>query len=110
MRDIEDLKQRFLLIGIFLMSCIDAVFTLLWISLSVGEEINPVLEYCLQWGPLLFILAKTTLTFAGASILFLCRKRKLAKLAASFLFIFYFLLILYHCFGSVFILLSRNSF
>jgi len=110
MTNVDTLKQKFLLMGIFLMSCVDAVFTLLWIKLSVGEELNPILSYCLQKGPLLFILTKVFLTFSGVSILFVFRKSKFAKNSASILFFFYYLLTLYHCIGSAIILLESSSF
>lgn len=110
MTRVEDLQQKFLLIGLFLMSCVDAVFTLLWIKIGVGEELNPVLLYFLQWGNLSFVTGKVLLTVLGSLTLFLCRENKSARNAATILFSFYFLLILYHCFGSLFLLLESSSF
>ena len=103
----SEFKQKILLLGIFLMSCVDAVFTLMWVHLSVGEEINPILAYCLQGGKIYFVLAKVLLTSLGLFLLHLCRKNVKARRASTALFIFYFALILYHCIGSA-IILSGN--
>ena len=95
MENTDHFKQKILLWGIFLMSCVDAVLTLMWIKLSVGEEINPILEKCLEWGPSYFILGKISLTIIGCLVLFACRRSPKAMIASGGLFIFYSAIILY---------------
>lgn len=89
------------------MSWIDAVLTLLWIKLSMAEELNPLLERFLEIGPLYFISSKLGLTSLGCLVLYLCREKKIAQNAALGLFAFYGCLIIYHCFGSIVILLNH---
>lgn len=103
----SDFKHRILLVGIFLMSCVDAVMTLMWIKLHIGEEFNPILARALEFGPSYFVLSKILLTFSGCLTLYLCRKYSKAQKGALALFIFYFLLILYHCVGSAVTLLNQ---
>lgn len=104
MNSISEFKQKIFLIGIFLMSCVDAVFTLMWIKLEIGKEVNPLLEYSLQWGKTYFVSGKILLTLLGSLILFACRRNKIARAASLVLFVVYFFLIVYHCIGSAIIL------
>ena len=107
MNPLAQFKHKMMLWGIFLMSCVDAVLTLMWIEMSIGEEVNPLLAHCLQWGPLYFVAGKIGLTVAGCVTLYLCRSYKLSQAATKFLFCFYSLLILYHSFGSAIILINK---
>jgi hypothetical protein len=102
-----DFKQKVLLSGVFVMSWIDAVLTLLWIKLSMAEELNPLLERFLEIGPLYFILSKLGLTSLGCLVLYLYREKQIAQRAATGLFVFYAGLLIYHCFGSIIILLNH---
>jgi hypothetical protein len=106
MDHLTQFKHKILLAGIFLMSCVDAVFTLMWIEMSVGEEINPILAQCLEWGSLYFVIAKILLTSLGCLVLYVSKKKILSQRATFSLFCFYFLLILYHCVGSTIILID----
>lgn len=104
MSNLQSFKHKIFLLGIFVMSCIDAVMTLLWVKIEMAEEVNPILDRFLEIGPLHFFLAKILLTVIGCLILYFFRKRTSSQAAAACLFVFYGALLLYHCLGSIIII------
>lgn len=54
-------KHRVLCLGIILLSCLDAFFTLRILELG-GEEVNPVMKYLLEWDIWGFIYIKLVVT------------------------------------------------
>ena len=91
------------LLGILLLSTLDAIFTLLWLQLQVGEEANPILDYFLQIGPVWFISAKAFLTLSGCFILYQTRHALFSKKAATGLFLVYVAVCIYHALGALYV-------
>ncbi len=89
-----------ILLGILMLSTFDGLFTLIWLDLGVGKELNPILDLCLQKGILWFVGAKSFLTLCGCSILYKTRKKKFSQKAALGLLYVYILLNLYHLLGA----------
>ena len=107
MTDLALFKHKVFLTCILVMSLIDATLTLLWVKLSIGEEINPLLERCLEIGPGFFVASKVLLTMAGCCVLLACQKRRLARAASFLLFIFYSILMMYHSLGALVVILDN---
>lgn len=57
-----------LFVGVLVLSIVDALFTLSLVG-SGGKEINPVMDFVLEWGPLPFLAVKYFLT--GGALLFI---------------------------------------
>ncbi len=84
---------------IFLLSLLDAFFTLLWIHLGIGEEANPILNYFLSWGVEWFLGVKISLTCIGCGILHVTQAKKFSQKSIIGLLILYIFLTLYHLLG-----------
>jgi hypothetical protein len=93
-------KYSFLVCCIFLLSILDALFTLAWIKTGLAVEANPVLVVFLEMGDGVFLGFKILLTFMGCVILYMNRKNKLGALMISSLAIAYTGLTIYHFLGA----------
>ncbi len=82
-----------IIIGIILLSITDALLTLHLISHG-ADEINPVMEHFLKYGPLPFLAAKYLLTTASVILLLIYKNVQIfgTKIRAKYLFIFVFLI------------------
>ena len=95
-------KSAVLIIAIFLLSVLDAVFTLLWIKTGLAIEANPLLSDLIEKGSFSFVSTKIALTAFGCGILYHVRHQgKLASRVITFLACLYFSVLLYHIFGAL---------
>jgi len=93
-------RQAKFIIAIMLMSCIDAIFTLVWLDLKIGEEANPLLDYVLTFGYVPFVVFKMSLTALGCIVLYKQRNHSLASKAVLGLLAMYTGLMIYHILGA----------
>jgi hypothetical protein len=84
-----------LVLAIFAFHVLDALFTLLHLSRG-GVELNPLMDYCLRYGPTTFLTTK--LGLAAAGLLFLCAHCRwpFVRRGIAGLFILYAGVICYH--------------
>jgi len=84
--------------------------TLFWISNNLATEANPLMDFFLQFSPLLFVLAKLGLSGVGIYILYYFRKRFKNRVFRILLVlnIVYFTVFIYHLWGVLFLLFSTN--
>ena len=54
---------------------IDLTATLYWVLNDLAHEANPIMDFFLQYSPLLFVIAKLGLSGVGIWILYYFRKR-----------------------------------
>ena len=97
-------KTAVLIFLIFVMSCLDAVFTLLWIENGLAVEVNPLLASLIDNGSFSFIATKILLTLLGCWGLYYASsqgKGRVVKKAVIVLFVAYTVLIVYHFFGAI---------
>lgn len=81
---------------ILVLNLFDAVATLVWLEMGMAVEANPVMEYFLRYGPVLFVTIKLGLVSGGTLFLWHQRERPLAVVAIFIAFLAYYLLMLYH--------------
>jgi len=89
---------------------VDMTATLFWISNNLATEANPLMDFFLQFSPLLFVLAKLGLSGVGIYILYYFRKRFKNRVFRILLVlnIVYFTVFIYHLWGVLFLLFSTN--
>ena len=95
-------KYSFFLCLIFLLSILDAVFTMIWIKTGMAVEANPLLGSLLEHGDLPFILTKVFLTGCGCAFLGWSKsKSRFAKASILTLLALYCCLTIYHLLGAL---------
>lgn len=95
-------RYSFFVIVIFVLSILDAVFTLTWIKAGLAVEANPILGRLLEKGDFAFVSTKIFLTGAGCIFLLWARtKSRFAERAIIGAMILYVLVTLYHLIGAV---------
>jgi len=77
--DLYNQKLFFAITAILILSILDAVLTLVIIQMG-ARELNPVMAYFLEHGPLTFIVAKYVLTSIGVLILLIFKNVFLTKI------------------------------
>ena len=84
--------------------------TLFWISHDLATEANPIMDFFLQFSPLLFVVAKLGLSGVGIYILYYFRKRFKDKIFRILLALnlIYIAVFVYHLWGVLFLLFSTN--
>lgn len=91
-----------ILVLLFVFSCLDAYFTLVWIDAGLAIEANPVLAPLIKYGPFSFVATKLLLTGLGCLILYHAkRKSKIAAWSIVFLTLGYCVLTVYHIIGAI---------
>lgn len=100
-RERYDARMLTLVLGILLLSVLDAIFTLLLIDTGMVEEWNPVLAPLVENDPLLFAHAKMAVTGGGLIVLaMLANWRLFGRIqvysALYWIFSIYVLLLAYH--------------
>ena len=58
------------------LNIIDAVLTLYWVTHEIAQEVNPLMEYLLGEGPLLFLATKIILVTSGSWLLWRFRESR----------------------------------
>ncbi len=89
---------------------VDLTATLFWISHDLATEANPLMDFFLQYSPLLFVVAKLGLSGVGIYILYYFRKRfkdRIFKILLG-LNLVYLAVFVYHLWGVLFLLVSTN--
>jgi len=89
---------------------IDLTATLFWVSHDLATEANPIMDFFLQYSPLLFVVAKLGLSGVGIYILYYFRKRfkdRIFKILLG-LNLVYLAVFVYHLWGVLFLLVSTN--
>jgi hypothetical protein len=89
---------------------IDLTATLFWVTHGLATEANPIMDFFLQYSPLLFIIAKLGLSGVGVYILYYFRKRfkdRIFKILLG-LNLVYLAVFVYHLCGVLFLLVSTN--
>ena len=89
---------------------IDLTATLFWVSHGLATETNPIMDFFLQFSPLLFVVAKLGLSGVGVYILYYFRKRfkdRIFKILLG-LNLVYLAVFVYHLWGVLFLLVSTN--
>lgn len=95
-------KYTAFLIFIFVLSTVDALFTVTWLQSGLATEANPLLANLLNSGSFSFIATKTLMTFIGCFILYKVKNESLyAKSVILALLGMYILLTVYHVFGAL---------
>ena len=93
-------KHTLLILLIFVLSLLDAVFTLVWIDAGLAVEANPILSRLLEYGKFSFISTKILMTGIGCAFLFWAKsKSKAARFAIWTIFIIYCVVTGYHLVG-----------
>tara|TARA_R110002020_G_scaffold381107_1_gene592156 strand:+ start:255 stop:572 length:318 start_codon:yes stop_codon:yes gene_type:complete len=89
---------------------VDLTATLFWLSNGLATEANPIMDWFLQYSPLLFVVAKLGLSGVGIYILYYFRKRFRRKVFKILLVLnlIYITVFVYHLWGVLFLLLSTN--
>jgi hypothetical protein len=89
---------------------VDLTATLFWLSSGLATEANPIMDWFLQYSPLLFVVAKLGLSGVGIYILYYFRKRFRRKVFKILLVLnlIYITVFVYHLWGALFLLLSTN--
>lgn len=102
LKNIKVEKYTLLIALIFLLSILDAVFTLTWIRSGLAIEANPLLNTLLNHGNFAFLATKIFLTAVGCVFLLYTKDQsRLSKASIVFLFLTYSLLTVYHCVGAL---------
>lgn len=89
---------------------VDLTATLFWVSSGLATEANPIMDWFLQYSPLLFVIAKLGLSGVGIYILYYFRqrfRRKIFKILLA-LNLIYITVFVYHLWGVLFLLFSTN--
>lgn len=60
-------------------NALDAIFTLLYVTVGVATESNPLLAAAIAISPVLFVVVKMTLAIAAVTILHALRQNSLAQ-------------------------------
>ena len=96
------------LLTIFIL--IDLTATLYWVSNDLATEANPVMNFFLEYSPLLFIVAKLGLSGIGIWILYYFRKRFKTTIFRALLGLnlVYISVFVYHLWGLLFLLFATN--
>ena len=95
-------KHTFLIALIFLLSLLDAVFTLVWIEAGLAVEANPLLNKLLEYGKFSFISTKILMTAIGCAFLFWAKsKSRAARFAIWVIFAIYCGVTGYHLLGAL---------
>lgn len=95
-------KYSFFLCLIFLLSILDAIFTMVWIKTGLAVEANPLLGTLLEHGDAAFIMTKVFLTGCGCVFLGWTRaKSSFAKISIVSLLALYCCLTVYHLLGAL---------
>jgi len=87
---------------------IDLSATLFWVHNGLATEANPIMDFFLQYSPVLFVLAKLGLSTVGIYILYFFRarfKRMIFNILLG-LNIIYLLVFAYHLSAALFLLFS----
>jgi hypothetical protein len=89
---------------------IDLTATLYWVLNDLGHEANPIMDFFLQYSPLLFVIAKLGLSGVGIWILYYFRKRFKNTIFKALLGLnlVYIAVFVYHLWGVLFLILSTN--
>jgi len=93
-----------------LLILVDLTATLFWVSHDLATEANPLMDFFLQYSPLLFVVAKLGLSGVGIYILYYFRKRfkdRIFKILLG-LNLVYLAVFVYHLWGVLFLLVSTN--
>lgn len=104
--DHYSLRVFSIIIGIILLSVIDAILTLYLIRHGAAE-INPIMEHFLKYGPLPFLAAKYLLTTASVVLLLIYKNVHIfgTKIRAKYLFIIIFLVFVSVVLWEIFLIL-----
>ena len=102
LRSIKIEKYSLLIILVFVLSLLDAVFTLAWIKAGLAVEANPLLRKLLDHGEFSFLGTKIFLTGVGCSFLFWVKdKSRAARFTIWTIFILYCVVTGYHLLGAL---------
>ena len=102
LKNIKVEKYTFLISLIFILSILDAAFTLAWIESGLAIEANPLLKVLLDHGNFAFLGTKILLTGLGCIFLLHTKdESRLSKASIVLLFLTYALLTVYHCLGAL---------
>ena len=89
---------------------IDLTATLFWLNNDLATEANFIMDFFLQYSPLLFVIAKLGLSATGIYILYYFRKRfkkRIFKILLG-LNLIYIMVFVYHLWGLLFLLVATN--
>lgn len=87
---------RTVLGAIFVMSALDGLLTIYWVSSGLATEANPLMAALLNLHPVAFMVAKLTLVAAGVLLLLRYRLKALSIVGSFALFLVYYYVIVYH--------------
>ncbi len=82
--------------AVLALNLLDAGFTVLWVSLGLAREANPLLRHLIAESPLLFVSIKVLLVALGSWLLWRHRRRPLATVAIFLAFLAYYWILIYH--------------
>lgn len=93
---IGDKKIFLAMVAGIMLSAFDGVATVQHITHGVASEANPVMQYLLQHGVLIFFFTKLAITVGSLLFCYASRTRALGRAAILISIVFYCLLLLYH--------------
>lgn len=99
------MPKRTLLIVNFLkllviLCMLDAVLTIVWISLGIAIELNPLMDKLIKTSNVAFIAIKLAISYISIYILYKYKQRKLTRYATPMLTYTYLCLLAYHLIGA----------
>lgn len=97
-----------LLRALIWLNVLDTLLTFSLVSLKWASEANPIMDYFLQRGPLVFGAAKLTMTLAGTFLLWKSRKSKWSVRAAGAMVMCYLGVVTYEMVMLMAILFSQG--
>lgn len=81
---------------IIILSLFDMLMTLIWVNAGLATEANPIMDYVLSKGNMVFATTKLGLTLGSVWLLHKFRKNILAKFMVPFISMAYLSIAVYH--------------
>lgn len=88
-----------MIVAVFVLNALDAVFTVYWIVGVETWETNPIMDHLLQIHPIIFVAVKLLLVALGSYLLWRHRRQRVAVVGIFALFIVYYWLLVWHLRG-----------
>lgn len=87
------------LVILLLMNLFDSVATAIWITMGIAVELNPLMDYLLDFGPGVFVIVKNLLVIMCVFLLWRFRHSFLAVPLVLVTSLAYFIVTIIHLYG-----------
>jgi hypothetical protein len=81
---------------IYILSVVDGVLTIFWVTSNLAEEANPLMDELIMRDPVLFMIVKIVLVSLGTTLLWRLRERPLAVAGIFGCFLIYCTIFIHH--------------